>query len=44
MALTAGIDVEMMCGTDQLASGLKAAIEGAVHAMTELHTQHSGNG
>ena len=44
MALTTGTDVEMLCGTDQLASGLKAGIEGAVHAMTELYTQHSGNG
>ena len=43
-ALTTGTDVEMLCGTDQLASGLKAGIEGAVHAMTELYTQHSGNG
>ena len=45
MALTTGTtDVEMLCGTDQLASGLKAGIEGAVHAMTVLYTQYSGNG
>ena len=43
MALTTGIDVEMLCGADQLASGLKAGIEGAVHAMAELYTPLRGS-
>ena len=41
VVLTISIDFDMLCGKDHLSSGLKA---GAVHAMTELYTQHSGNG
>ena len=35
MAATTSIDVEELCGTNQLCSGLKADIEEAVHAMKE---------
>ena len=31
-------------GVRQLCSGLKAGIEGSVHAMRELYEEHCGNG
>ena len=44
MALATGIDVEELCGVDQLCSGLRAGIEVAVHAMRELYDGYRGDG
>ena len=44
MALATGMDVEEECMTDQLCSGLKAGLEGAVHAMRELFEENAGTG
>ena len=39
-----GIDVEEVCSVDQLCSGLKAGIEGAVHGLRELCEKKSSDG
>ena len=44
MALLTGRDVEDDCGVEQLATGLKASIEGAIHAMTDLYDQFARDG
>ena len=44
MGVAADKDVEKLCGMDQLCSGLRAGIEGAVHAMLDLIEETSGNG
>ena len=38
------VDVESVCGVDQLCSGLKAGIEGAIHSARELFEEKSGDG
>ena len=44
MALATGTDVVDLCGVDQLCSGLRAGIEGTVHAMRELYDEHKEDG
>ena len=44
LAMATGSDVADLCGVRQLCSGLKAGIEGSVHAMRELYEEHCGNG
>ena len=44
MVLVTGVDVEEMCGVQQLCSGLKADIEEAIHGMHELFELNSSEG
>ena len=44
MALATGNDVEELCGIDQLCSGLRAGIEGTVHATSKLYDEHRKDG
>ena len=34
-------NVELSCGADQLCGGVRSGIEGAIHAMTGLFSQHA---
>ena len=42
MSMATGSDD--ICGIDQLASGLKAGIEGVIHAMSDLYEENAGSG
>lgn len=44
MVLCTGADVQDLCGADQLCSGLKGGIEGAVHAIREIFDANSEDG
>ena len=44
MSMATGSDVVDICGIDQLASGLKAGIEGVIHAMSDLYEETAGCG
>ena len=41
--LAVRLDVEEMCQVDQLCVGMKAGIEGATHALTELFEEHKSS-
>ena len=34
-------DIESLCGADQFCGGIKTGIEGAIHTMNDLYSQHS---
>ena len=44
MVLTTGMDVEELCGADQLSSGLKGGIEGAIHSVNRIFSEGSSLG
>ena len=44
MAPAVGIDVQELCGADQLCSGAKAGIEAAIHAMKEIFAAEETEG
>ncbi len=44
MVLCTGADVQDECGADQLCSGLRGGIEGAIHAVREVFESRSGEG
>ena len=44
LAMATGSDVVDLCGVRQVSFGLKAGIEGSVHAIRELYEEHCGNG
>lgn len=44
MVATTGIDIEELCGVDQLCSGLRGGIEGAIHSVGSIYENESNNG
>ena len=44
MILNTGVDVEELCGADQLCSGLKGGIEGAIHSVNRMFNESSSSG
>ena len=44
MVLTTGVDVEELCGADQLCFGLKGGIEGAIPSLSGLFEENSAMG
>ena len=43
-AMATSDDITDLCEVDQLCSGLKGGIEGAVHTMRELFEEHQAHG
>ena len=44
VALVTRLDLEEVCGVDQLCSGLRSGLEGAIHAVHELFNEHCNFG